>query len=63
MRGVFMSKKIVMDPNSIQKFKWGGTTLEWEDEAEKLATQLETMEYINNILTDEEKEKIMHPEK
>lgn len=62
MRGEYMSKKIVLDPNVIQKFKWGGTNLEWEDEAEKLANQLETMEYINDVLTDEEKEKIIHPE-
>jgi hypothetical protein len=57
-----MSKKIVLNPNIIQKFKWGGTNLEWSDEAEKLANQLETIEYINNTLTDEEKEKIIHPE-
>lgn len=57
-----MSKKIVMNPNVIQKFKWGGTNLDWTDEAEKLSNQLETMEYINSVLTDEEKEKIMHPE-
>ena len=57
-----MSKKIVMNPNIIQKFKWGGTNLEWQEEAEKLSHQLETMEYINNALTDEEKEKIIHPE-
>ena len=56
-----MSKKIVLNPNVIQKFKWGGTNLEWEEEAEKLANQLETMEYINNVLTDEEKEDIIHP--
>jgi hypothetical protein len=57
-----MSKKIVLNPNIIQKFKWGGTNLEWSDEAEKLANQLETIEYINNTLTDEEKEKIIRPE-
>jgi hypothetical protein len=57
-----MSKKIVLNPNIIQKFKWGGTNLEWSDEAEKLSNQLETIEYINNTLTDEEKEKIIHPE-
>jgi len=57
-----MSKKIVIDPNVIQKFKWGGTTLEWEEEAERLSNQLETMEHINNTLTDEEKEKMLHSE-
>jgi hypothetical protein len=62
MRGAFMSKKIVLNPNVIQKFKWGGTNLEWDEEAGKLAKQLETMEYINNVLTDEEKENIIHPE-
>lgn len=62
MKGDFMSKKIVMNPNIIQKFKWGGTNLEWEEEAGKLANQLETMEYINEVLTDEEKEEILHPE-
>jgi hypothetical protein len=62
LRGDYMSKKIVMNPNVIQKFKWGGTNLDWTDEAEKLSNQLETMEYINNTLTDEEKEKIIHPE-
>ncbi len=30
-----MSKKLVLDPNVIQKFKWGGTNLEWEEEAEQ----------------------------
>lgn len=54
-----MSKKIVLNPNVIQKFKWGGTNLEWSDEAEKLGNQLETMEYINAVLTDEEKERIV----
>jgi len=62
MKGDFMSKKIVIDPNVIQKFKWGGTTLEWEEEAERLSNQLETMEHINNTLTDEEKEKMLHSE-
>jgi hypothetical protein len=62
MKGDFMSKKIVMNPNVIQKFKWGGTNLEWEEEAANLSNQLETMEYINNVLTDEEKEHILHPE-
>ena len=57
-----MSKKIVMNPNIIQKFKWGGTNLEWEEEADKLAHQLETMDYINHVLTDEQKEEILHPE-
>ena len=57
-----MGKKIVMNPNVIQKFKWGGTNLEWEEEADKLANQLETMEYINHTLTDEQKEEILHPE-
>mgnify|MGYP000146663640 CR=1 FL=1 len=56
-----MSKKIVLNPNVIQKFKWGGTNLDWTDEAEKLSNQLDTMKYINNILTDDEKEKIIHP--
>lgn len=57
-----MSKKLVLNPNVIQKFKWGGTNLEWEEEAEHLANQLETMEVINNVLTDEEKEQIIDPE-
>ena len=42
-----MSKKFVINPNVIQKFKWGGTNLEWEEEAEKLANQLETADFIN----------------
>ena len=45
-----MSKKIHMKPDVIQKFKWGGTTQEWEDEAVKLSNQLDTMEAINNII-------------
>lgn len=55
-----MSKKIVLNPNVIQKFKWGGTNLDWSEEADHLANQLETMEYINEVLTDEEKEKVPH---
>lgn len=58
-----MSKKLVMNTDVIQKFKWGGNNLEWSDEAEKLANQLETMEYLNAVLTDEQKEHIMHPTK
>jgi hypothetical protein len=45
-----MSKKIHMKPEVIQKFKWGGTTKEWEDEAYKLSNQLDTMETINEII-------------
>lgn len=45
-----MSKKIHMKPGIIQKFNWGGTTKEWEDEAEKLSNQLKTMEVINTII-------------
>ncbi|MDF2522161.1 MAG: hypothetical protein K0R84_2789 [Clostridia bacterium] len=56
-----MSKKLVMNTDIIQKFKWGGTNLEWTEEADKLANQLETMEYLNAVLTDEQKEKIIHP--
>lgn len=56
-----MSKKLVLNTNVIQKFKWGGTNLEWTEEAEKLSNQLETMEYLNNVLTDEQKEEITHP--
>ncbi len=44
-----MNKKYVLNPDIIQKFKWGGTTVEWEEEAEKLANQLETIEFINEI--------------
>jgi hypothetical protein len=55
-----MSKKLVMNTDVIQKFKWGGTNPEWTDEADKLANQLETMEYLNEVLTDEQKERIMH---
>lgn len=43
-----MKDKIVLNPDIIQHFKWGGTTNEWEDEAKKLSNQLETMEYIND---------------
>lgn len=57
-----MSKKLVMNPNVIQQFKWGGTNLEWQEEAEHLANQLETIEYINQVLTDDQKEHIIHPE-
>ncbi|MGB7605995.1 MAG: hypothetical protein WBL93_11030 [Lutisporaceae bacterium] len=56
-----MSKKLVMNTDVIQKFKWGGTNQEWTEEAEKLSNQLETMEYLNNVLTDEQKEEITHP--
>jgi hypothetical protein len=45
-----MSKKIHMKPQIIQKFNWGGTTKEWESEADKLANQLETMNFINEII-------------
>lgn len=45
-----MSKKIHMKPEVIQKFNWGGTTKEWEDEADKLSNQLETMKVINDII-------------
>lgn len=45
-----MSKKIHIKPEVIQKFSWGGTTKEWEDEAEKLSNQLETMKVINSII-------------
>jgi hypothetical protein len=45
-----MSKKLHINPEVIQKFKWGGTTKEWEEEAEKLSNQLETIEAINNII-------------
>lgn len=45
-----MSKKIHIKPQIIQKFNWGGTTKEWEDEAEKLSNQLETMDVINSII-------------
>lgn len=58
-----MSKKLVMNTDVIQKFKWGGTNLEWTEEAEKLANQLETMEYLNNVLTDEQKEEITNTDK
>ena len=57
-----MSKKIVLNPNVIQKIKWGGTNLEWSDEADHLANQLETMKYINSVLSDEEKEQVPHLE-
>ncbi len=49
-----MDKKIALNPNVIQKFKWGGTTSEWEEEAEKLSNQLETIEYINSVNTNSE---------
>lgn len=58
-----MSKKLVMNTDVIQKFKWGGTNLEWTEEAEKLSNQLETMEYLNNVLTDEQKEEITNTDK
>ena len=45
-----MSKKIHIKPGIIQKFNWGGTTKEWEDEAQKLSNQLETMEVVNSII-------------
>lgn len=45
-----MRKKIPMKPEVIQKFKWGGTTKEWEEEAEKLSNQLETMDAVNSII-------------
>jgi hypothetical protein len=45
-----MHKKIHLKPEVIQKFNWGGTTKEWEDKAEKLSNQLETMEAVNNII-------------
>ncbi|MFZ5352177.1 MAG: hypothetical protein ACOZCL_05560 [Bacillota bacterium] len=49
-----MSKKYVLNPNIIQKFKWGGTNLEWEEEAEKLSNQIETIEFINNMAEENE---------
>lgn len=45
-----MSKRIHMKPEVIQKFKWGGTTKEWEEEANKLSNQLDTMEKVNDII-------------
>jgi len=45
-----MSKKIHIKPEVIQKFNWGGTTKEWEDQAEKVSNQLETMKVINSII-------------
>ncbi|HYE84554.1 MAG TPA: hypothetical protein VEG39_20625 [Clostridia bacterium] len=45
-----MKKKIHMKPEVIQKFNWGGTTKEWEDEAEKLSNQLDTMQVINSVI-------------
>jgi hypothetical protein len=45
-----MSKKIHMKPEVIQKFSWGGTTEEWENEAQKLSNQLKTMEVVNTII-------------
>lgn len=45
-----MRKKIHMKPEVIQKFNWGGTTKEWEDEAERLSNQLDTMQAINSII-------------
>ncbi len=60
---IYMGKKLVMNTDVIQKFKWGGTNLEWSEEADKLSNQLETMEYLNNALTDEQKEEIMHSDK
>ena len=47
-----MDKKIVLDPNLIQKFKWGGTTQEWAEEAEKLSNQLEAIDYMNKHRND-----------
>ena len=47
-----MTKKYVIKPEIIQKFKWGGTNIEWEDEAKKLSNQLETMETINDMFGD-----------
>ncbi|MDD4504359.1 MAG: hypothetical protein PHS15_05985 [Clostridiaceae bacterium] len=45
-----MSNKIHLKPEVIQKFNWGGTTKDWEDEAEKLSNQLETMDAVNDII-------------
>ena len=45
-----MSKKLHMKPDIIQKFNWGGTTQQWEDEAEKLSNQLNTMAVVNSII-------------
>ena len=45
-----MSKKIHLKPEMIQKFNWGGTTQEWEAEADKLSNQLKTMEAVNDII-------------
>lgn len=45
-----MSRKNPMKPENIQEFKWGGTTKEWEDQAEKISDQLETMDSINSII-------------
>lgn len=49
-----MSKKIHIKPEVIQKFNWGGTTKEWEDEAVKLSNQLKTMEVINSIIDEQD---------
>ena len=45
-----MKKKMHIKPEVIQKFKWGGTTKEWEEQAEKLSNQLETMNAINSMI-------------
>lgn len=44
-----LRKKLILKPEVIQKFKWGGTNLEWEEEASKLSNQLETIEQINEL--------------
>ncbi len=45
-----MKKKITLRPEIAQKFNWGGTTKQWEDQAEKLSNQLQTIEVINEII-------------
>ncbi len=45
-----MSKKMHIKPEVIQKFNWGGTTKQWEEEAGKLSNQLETIETVSRIL-------------
>ena len=45
-----MSIKLRIKPEVIQKFSCGGTTKQWEEEADKLSNQLETMEAINSII-------------
>ncbi len=48
-------KKIVVSPENMTHFKWGGRTQEWEEEADQIMNTLQ--DQLDNTETPEEKKK------